>query len=211
MAPLFFLHVPRSGGASLCHAAGLAFPADRIFLLYGKDDASTHPFAREVMACHDDVPVGERLRLISDYVSGTGVAFYASHLSAGHLPCFDPRRAVTLLRRPYDRVLSHYASARAQGRTDLSLEAFIEDPRNQNVQARALGPVDPDALAVVGVLDDYPAFVGRLNRMFGLDLAVIHRNRGNPPAATHSPALRAYVERLNASDMDLYRRAAAHA
>ncbi|MFE1598542.1 hypothetical protein [Methylobacterium sp. ID0610] len=213
MSPLFFLHLPKTGGTSIRYAAHEIFPKDKIFMLYGKDSPTTHPYANEIMYYRPELQIGQQLAMIAEYLARNGIAFYASHMSAAFLPGFDPERAFTLFREPTEQVLSYYVFQKKHGRTQQSLEAFIEDPRNQNVQTQAFGNADLDQLALVGILEAYEAFVERLNRRFGLAFPVAHKNaRGLASRLAGpklSPALRAYVERLNASDMDLYERAAA--
>lgn len=213
MAPLFFLHLPKTGGTSIRYAAHEIFPKNKIFMLYGKDSSTTHPYANDIMYYRGGMKIGDQLQMISDYLMQNEIGFYSSHMSAAYLPCFDPERAFTLVREPTEQVLSYYVFQKKHGRTQQSLEAFIEDPRNQNVQTQAFGCAEMDRLALVGILEAYEAFVERLNRRFGLAFKVAHKNaRGLASRLTGpkpSPALRAYVERLNASDMDLYERAVA--
>ncbi|MGY2047678.1 hypothetical protein [Methylobacterium sp. JK268] len=199
MAPLYFLHLPRTGGAALRDAARAAFPG-RVLTLYGRDDPETHPVAREIVYERSDLPTPEKLRLIADHIARAGIAVFASHLSAAYLPGFDPDRAFTLVREPVAQVLAAWGESGAE-----SLEAFIEDKAHQNTQTRAFGCADLDRLALVGVAEEYAAFVAALNRRFGLAFQVLHREE--PPAPPLNPALRVYIERLNASDGDLYRRA----
>lgn len=180
---------------------------------YGKDADTTHPYANELMYYRPDLQIGEKLQLLSNYITQNDIAFYSSHMSAAYLPCFDPERAFSLFREPVEQVISHYYFLKSRRRIAQTLEEYIETPNSQNVQTHSFGPADLDRIALVGLLEEYEAFVGRLNHRFGLAFKTVHKNGrslasrviGQKP----SPALRAHIERLNASDVDLYHRAAA--
>lgn len=213
MEPIFFLHIPKTGGTSIRDCACRTFDKAKIFMLYGKDSATTHRYANKIRYYSTCFSIAEQLKLISDYITENDIKFYSSHWSASYLPCFNPDRAFSIFRQPYDQVLSYYYHQKSLGRTSLALEEFIEEPANQNIQTHAFGCADIDSIALVGILDAYDSFVARLNHRFGLNFNVVHRNRRSLISRlvepSPRPSLRAHVERLNAADMDIYQRAAA--
>lgn len=182
-------------------------------MAYGRDAKTTSPFANTVMHHSPEMSIESKLAALSDYIIAHDIAFFASHMSAAYLPCYDPARAFALFRPVPEQVLSYYTFQKAQKRTQDHFEAFIERPENRNIQTRSFGIADLDQIGVIGILSDYAGFISRLNARFGTAFPVLHRNRRSPlsrlTAPSLGPEMRAHIEKLNPDDVDLYGRAEA--
>ena len=209
VSTLFFIHLHKTGGTSVRHAAREEFPPEKMLMLYGKGSQWTSPAARAI--ADRPGPFAEKMARLSDHIVANDIAFFSSHLSAAHLPCFDPGRAFTILRDPVERVLSQYYFFRNAGRTEDTLEAFVERPEHRNFQHRKLDGLDLERLGIVGVLERYDDFIGRLNAKFGLRFAASHENRGGLLKRIHASragdAVRRRIEALNEEDAAIYARA----
>jgi hypothetical protein len=209
MQTLFFLHLQKTGGTSVRRAARGYFPGASIIMHYGKNSRWTSPAALEIMSRPGTQ--AERLKWLSDYIVANDIAFFASHMPATRLDCFDAKHAFTLVRDPVERVISQYFYSRSKGWTGATLAAFIEEPGNQNLQSRKLKAVDLETLGAVGVLERYDAFVDRLNKSFGLCFGVFTSKRGGVLKEVRSRLLskdlRHRIAELNQEDIALYRRA----
>jgi hypothetical protein len=207
---LFFIHIRKTGGTSVMHAAREHFGSERTLLVYGARSQWTSPAALKIMAATRDPR--QRLALFANHIEQNDIAFFSSHISAAGLRGFHSARAFTILRNPVERVLSHYFFMRKKGRTDEPLEAFIERPEYWNEQTRALSGINLDALAVVGILERFGAFIDALNGRFALRLTAEHRKDGgllkDIRAKLVGASVRRRIEALNAEDVALYEQAA---
>lgn len=211
MDTLFFIHLRKAGGTSIRAAARRQFPPERILMAYGRNSKWSTPAVIEIVH-RPDITFKERMALLSDYIVANDIAFFSSHISAAHLPCFDPARGFTIVRDPVERVLSEHHFLRKQGHTTAPIEEFIELPEQRDVQARNIARLDLGSLAIVGILEHYDEFIDRLNTRFGLSFARLHENRGGflkrvAMLRDGGQAIRRRIEALNEEDVALYRKA----
>jgi hypothetical protein len=210
LSTVFFIHLQKTAGTSINHAAVEQFSRDRVLMLYGSDSRWTSASAKAIIAR----PHAQRRELynaLSDHIVSNDIAFFSSHLSAARLRCFDPERAFTILRNPVDRVISQYFFFRQRKHTSETIEEFIERPENRNRQSRSLLGVDLESLAAVGITERYGPFLEFLNGRLGLQFRQVHRKRGGLIKALRARMLGAsllrHIAELNEEDEGLYERA----
>jgi hypothetical protein len=210
LSTVFFIHLQKTAGTSINRAAVEQFSRERVLMLYGPDSQWTSPPAAEIMS-RPKTDRGRRLRVLSDYIVDNDIAFFASHVSAARLRCFDPDRSFTILRNPVERVISQYFFFREKGRTGEAIEEFIERPENRNHQSRTLSGLSLEALAAVGITERYEPFLAHLNKTLGLRFQHVHEKRAGLikqiRAKMLGASLLARIAELNEGDAELYEQA----
>ena len=213
-ARLVFLHVPKCGGNSLRLALRDAYRGpfssgsrNRLHVSPAASRRSAEALGVSVDAFRDALL---RYHLRDDPKR----RLYTGHFAwpEGLLEEFPDVSLVTVLREPVAHFLSCYYEAREAGRTEESLDAFVDGGHAGRIGTRFVqafaGPIDraglesPRALdaarerlatvAVVGLLEDLPGFVADFRRRFGARLRLPHANAGR---------LRQEVERQEISDV----------
>jgi hypothetical protein len=216
--PIIFLHVPKTGGATLVDIARRQFPAAAVVAL-----PDSLAGARAALAQR---PEDDRRHL----------RFLHGHVPFGaHSAMPGPVHHVTLLRHPVARMVSVYHYARRRPEWDahraihgrgLTLERFVESDAAaefNDAQTRFLAGSDepvhgPAALAqavrhldgevaVVGITERFDESLLVCGRRFGwqrLHYVRQNVNRRRPALADVPPRAVALIERRNALDLELY-------
>lgn len=105
------------------------------------------------------------------------------------------KRYITFMRDPVQRLLSNYFYIkRHPGRKNLdgiivhekgySLAEFAAHPDNQNQQYQYLQSADLTEFDFVGLVEEYPSSIQKLNAVLGIDVPVIERVNVNADAAS---------------------------
>ncbi len=224
MAPLLYLHVPKTAGSSLRELFRRQVPAERRLEVYGGELRLGGPDAAFVAAARQRL--GD-LELIYGHFS------FGVHRFLGVAP-----RYAVFLRHPLERVVSLYRHfERHPGepfhdeiRAGLNLAAWVASGATEmtnNHACRMLSgtvPVpgrredDPDVLAAalknverhfvfVGVMDRFAADAARLVELLGWsEREVSHLNRAPGPRSSLPAAIERVVLEHNRLDLELYRR-----
>lgn len=129
-----------------------------------------------------------------------------------------PRRYMTFLRDPVQRVLSNYFYLKRNlgrqnpdsilvNRLGFSLLEFAQHADNQNLQSQYLQSETLDGLDFVGIVENYADSVARMNARLELQVPVTDAHNVNAEAQgdyTVSPKDRAVIEDCNRVDLRLY-------
>ena len=227
-ARIVFLHVPKCGGNSVRLALRDAYRGP--FSGGSRHRMHVSPEGSRRAAESLGVPVDAfRDALLRYHLAESKQRLFTGHFAwpEGLQGEFPDVSLVTLLRDPVAHFLSCYYDARERGRTDESLEVFLEGQHARRLGARFVrafaGPaardVEGDAaqeaarerlasVTVLGLLEDLPGFVADFERRFGVRLRLPHANAGRlrrraePEELTDS--LRARIRERVAPNQALY-------
>lgn len=128
---------------------------------------------------------------------------------------------ITWLRHPVDRVVSNYyynttselpkRQAEDTTRKPMSLEAFIERPKRQNVMSRFLDGIALEELDFFGFQEDFLGGLEQLAKQMGWTLTKQDRTRRvndnqkvKAKSPSPSPTLLRRIQKLNQADLALY-------
>lgn len=198
--PLFFYHVPKSGGLSFANTLGIAMRSAG--LSFSRADTLSHL---------------ESLKKINN------VMLISSHLNYGihNQLNASSHRLITFLRDPFYRVRSAYTYENMRQQTKVSVDGFIEfynKPENQNLACKQLCPRDYSTGCSKTVFKNLNEnfylyctsdqidqmityFISELN----LSNVLTERlNETLPLYKIDAAEYKAEVERLNADDVELY-------
>lgn len=194
--------------------------------------AAIYEFGRdELLLCHEDHPHGDKVfdlreRLLLQHMA------WGAWLIHGHVLFSEKADAhfgnhfkyVTFLRDPVERMISNYRMAVNAGGVPEGLDAYLETPvarSHAQVYLRYLSgqTVVPDAdlpaklalaqsrlsrFAVVGFLDDLPAFQQRYLAVFGVPLRINAYNQGKGKKPTLTTAQMDKITQLIAPDQAIF-------
>ena len=194
--------------------------------------AAIYEFGRDdPMLCHEDQPQGEKVFALRERLLLQHMA-WGAQLIHGHVLFSEKAdahfgqkfRYVTLLRDPVERMISNYRMAVNAGVVPDGLDAYLETPvarSHAQVYLRYLAgqTVVPDAdiadkldlaqsrlkqFAVVGFLDDLPAFQSRYLKVFGVQLRIKTYNQGKGSKPTLSASQTSKIAALTRPDQAIF-------
>lgn len=196
---IILVHIPKTGGTSLRHAAEQYFGASRMLYDYGALADQTSELVQEWVYGRED------LQGFAQAATAQGFAFMSGHFPYSKYRTLFPGAAfVSWVRDPVARVRSEFLHLQRHMNFQGSFRDFYTQPRFQNRQFRDLGP-EPGQLDFIGVMETFETSLAALNRQLGVELAPRHSNRA--PAGQDSPISQAdlaQVIALNQDDIRLY-------
>jgi hypothetical protein len=218
--------VPLGRGVAVIDAVSTRRAA--AILAFGRDDP---------LLCHEDQPHGDKVFDFRERLMLQQMA-WGAWLVHGHVlfseladTHFGARyRYVTLLRDPVDRMISNYRMAVNAGVVPDGLDTYLDTPvarSHAQVYLRYLSgqTIVPDAdmsemlalaqsrlarFAVVGFLDDLPAFQRRYLSVFGVPLRIRTYNQGRGDKPRLSAGQMDKIAVLTAADQAIYDSAKNH-
>lgn len=203
---LLILHIPKTAGTSLRVALQNEFGLPHIALDYWGQSDHTSSIVRQYL--YQDKPSLGAGNLVQN-LRATGCQALIGHFPfSKYGKFFLPSEVIAFVREPLVRCCSEYLHKRRHDKFEGAFSEFIENPRNQNVQAKMLNGHHPESF--IGITERYADSLSLLNKRFGLQIRERKANRaprGGGPRflkRLNREIVDRYCE-LNQQDIDMYR------
>jgi hypothetical protein len=200
------LHIAKTGGTSFSEVLESAFPG-KVAFFYRENNKLTHPKLKDHAKLREPGLLAE--------LEADGVRVVHGHAPArwfmNSVP--DQSQYWTWVRDPVERVISGYfylvgrarrerpGSTKVVGRT---LEEFVREEKNQNIQSRVLTGLDLPKMGFVGVTERFDESLTMLGLQQHLPDKPRNRNKKKPVV---DPDLKQLIAELNAEDVAVYQEA----
>jgi Sulfotransferase family len=192
---LLILHIPKTAGTSLRVSLQNEFGLARIALDYRDQSDDTSSIVRHYLY-QNDASLGT-----GDLIQNLRATGYQALI--GHFPFskygefFLPSEVIAFVREPLVRSCSEYLHKRRHNKMEGTFSEFIENPRNQNLQAKMLNGHHQENF--IGITERYADSLSMLNKRFGLQVKERKANR-----APRGGGMR-FLEGLDPKIVDRYR------
>lgn len=203
---LLIVHIPKTAGTSLRVSLQNEFGLPRIALDYSGQSDHTSSIVRHHLY-QNNASLGT-----GDLVQNLRATGYQALI--GHFPFskygefFLPSEVIAFVREPLERSCSEYIHKRRHDKIESTFSEFIEDPRNQNVQAKMLNGHHQENF--IGITERYADSLSMLNKRFGLQIKERKANRAPRGGGIFffeglNQDIADRYRKLNQHDIDLYR------
>jgi len=199
-----FLHVPKTAGTSFRAAAEDFFGPKRIVRDYFDDPETSGSIRDTVRASGDPLQIIEAIRR-------DRATMLFGHFNVGrYCAIFGIGNAMTILRDPVTRVISHYRHAVRHQGYGRDLMTFARHGEFRNLQSRMLRNLDPAVFGIVGITERYELTLSAVAHHWGWQLAGLRKNVGDEQgqfSANADEQQLIEIGKLNSDDQRLYDRA----
>lgn len=205
MAPIFFVHIPKTAGTSFRKAAEEYYSPANVVYDYSPGSEETSPLILEWiheksdwLGCHHAF-------------EQSNIAFLSGHVHAKkYVHLFGISQTVTFLREPVQRIVSEYNHFVRHHGYQGDLVSFYRKPQFINRQTKMLQKVPLEAIGFLGLTEEYDASLTMLNHRYGMEIPSIAMNMGREDTHKGYELPEAQLEEirtLNQDDIRVYRRA----
>jgi hypothetical protein len=192
---LLILHIPKTAGTSLRVSLQEKYGLPRLAMDYWGQSEHTSSIVHHHLY-QSNASLGTK-----ELVQNLRATGYQAII--GHFPLskygefFLPSEVIAFVREPLVRSCSEYLHKRRHHKFEGTFSEFIEDPRNQNVQAKMLNGYHQENF--IGITERYVDSLIILNKRFGLQIKERKANR-----APRGGGMR-FFKGLNRKIVDRYR------
>lgn len=203
---MFFIHVPKTAGTSFRVGAERLF-RDRVLRDYGRASPHTSPAIVEHVYERPDLPA------LAHHIAEHGIRMIGGHVAyPRYRALVEPAGVIVFLRDPVQRVVSEFLHYRRHFGFEGELLQFARRESERNKQWKMLRGLDLACAGLVGLSEHYRESLRLLAARTGLEVQYLALN-SNPARHVAVPyeldeAEAAELRRLNAEDLQLYRRVA---
>lgn len=160
------IHTPKTAGTSFRLSLQDKYGLSRLALDYGAESEVTSNIVMQYLYS-GKVALGAKL--LVEKLRAKGYRALVGHYALSRYgEFFSPDEIIAFVREPLVRSCSEYLHKYRNGSSDSTFSEFIENPVNQNMQARILHGYKKEMF--IGVTERYKESLAIINRRFGLQI-----------------------------------------
>ncbi|WP_434055998.1 MAG: sulfotransferase family 2 domain-containing protein [Roseibium sp.] len=159
--PIFFVHIPKTGGTSFRKAAEKYYSSKKTIYDYEANSVETSKIVKKLIYQKNSIFDFKK------HISNTDVRFFGGHVnSSKFLPVFGLRHTVTFVRDPSEQLISHFRHFKREYGFTGTFESFATNSVFNSMQSRMLRCVPLEAYGLVGITERYDASIELFNSTY---------------------------------------------
>lgn len=173
MAPLFFVHIPKTAGTSFRKSAESYFGSDKVLCDYSPDSPDTSELVNDLIY-KDNNPF-----IFREICHEQSIRFLSGHVPAiKFVHLFGSGQTVTFLRDPFQRLMSEYHHFVRHYGYKGDFPSFYRKPSFVNRMFKILHHVPLESIGFLGLTEDYETSLDILNDRYSTEIECTAMNMG---------------------------------